>query len=375
MKKKIWVAISIILLLLVLTVIVILQRNPTNSAAINIGAVIPLTGSSAQYGKWQKQGIDLAKDEIQEKYGVTIQVTYHDSLSDPKTAVSAFKLLAIHTPLCIITGVSGVVLAIAPVAQQLSIPQINTSGQNPKIAGTGKYTITLINLAGTETTAMATYAYQVLGFNRIAIIHSNVAAGTGAAEQFKDAFESLGGEILAQESYDDIKSDFRSQIARAFTQKPFAIFAPGVSMNISRVIKQADEMGYHTQWLSYSGFEGPEVETIAGTAADGTIFTSTGLDSSRNPSFIDRYEKRYGAKPEVYSSTAYDAIYVIYQAYKSGSRTSTDLASALTSGKFTYEGVTGRFTIDKSGVVSKPVLFKVYKEGKFLRAPVQLNDK
>ena len=375
MKKRIWITIAIVLLVLIFIILLFLRKTSNNTSDLYIGAVIPLTGPSAQYGKWQMQGIELAKDEIKEKFGVNIQVEYEDSLSDPKTAISAYRLLSTKKPLCIITGVSGVVLAVAPIAEQLTIPQINTSGQNSKIAETGKYTISLINLADIETSAMANYAYSILGLRRVGIIYSNVAAGTGAAEQFKKSFESLGGEIIAQESYDDTKTDFRSQITRTFSQKPEAVFAPGVSMNIARVIKQANEMGYLTQWLSYSGFEGPEVKTIAGSAADGTIFTSTELDATRDPDFINRYENQYQIKPEIYASTAYDAVFVVYQAFKSGSRTPIELSSNLTSGQFTYEGVTGKFTIDTRGVVSKPVLFKTYKDGIFLRASKQLYSK
>jgi branched-chain amino acid transport system substrate-binding protein len=377
MNKTVWIALPLFLLLLVLAAPVAVVGTPSNSTSttLTVGAVIPLTGPSAQYGKWQMQSIDLARDEIRQNYGVTINVIYEDSQSDPKTAISAFRLIATKKPFCIITGVSGIVLALAPVAERLEIPQINTSGQNPQIANSGKYTITLINLANTETLAMASYAYNFLQLRHIAIIHSNVAAGTGAAQAFKSSFESLGGQITSQESYDDTKSDFRPQITRAFAQKPDAVFAAGVSMNVARVIKQADEMGYRTQWLSFSAFEGPEVTTVAGRAADGTIFTSTALDSERNPGFIQRYEKLYGSTPEVYAATAFDAIHVIYKAYRSGYRTPKDLASALTSGKFTYEGVTGTFTIDTRGVVSKPVLFKRYKDGSFMSAPVQINDR
>jgi len=278
-------------------------------------------------------------------------------------------VLAARNKYCVITGVSGIVLAIAPIAEETHIPQINTSGQNPDIANTGPFTITLINLAGTETRAMASYTYDVLGLKRVATIHSNAAAGSGAARQFRESFEKLGGSVVSQNSYDDTKTDYRAQITRTFANNPEAVFVPGVSANIARVIKQAHELGHQTQWLSYSGFEGPEIAAVAGSAANGTIFTSSELASSQTSDFAERYERRYGSKPELYASTAYDAIKAISRAYQSGARTSEALVATLTSGDFAYEGVTGKFTIDATGVVSKPVLFKVYSDGKFGRAP------
>ena len=84
--------------------------------------------------------------------------------------------------LCAITGVSGVVLAIAPIASINHFPQINTSGQNPKIENTDRYTISIINLANVETKMIAQYAYRILGLRKAGLIYSDAAAGTGAAK-------------------------------------------------------------------------------------------------------------------------------------------------------------------------------------------------
>ena len=65
-KKRLRVAVIPAALLLVLAMIVVLTRE-RNSFNIEIGAVIPLTGPSAQYGKWQKQGVDLACHEIEQE--------------------------------------------------------------------------------------------------------------------------------------------------------------------------------------------------------------------------------------------------------------------------------------------------------------------
>jgi len=371
MKRKLWL---LILCVSAISAALVFhscaRRGPTS--ALQIGAVIPLTGPSAQYGKFQMQGMNLAQQQISQVEKFDIKIDYQDSTSDPKTGVLAFRALSNGGDLCVITGVSGVVLAIAPAAQELQFPQINTSGQNSKIGESGPFTVSLINLADVETSSMAQYAYEVMGLRKVALIYSNAAAGTGAADQFKTSFAKLGGNIVADESYDDNQTDYRGQIERAFVAKPEAIFAPGVSVNISRVMRQAFELSHKTQWLSYSAFEGPEVEKVAGAAAAGTIFTSTGLDPNQDSEFIRQYKQSYGSDPELYAATAYDAVRVLYQAYKSGIRTRKELADFLTSGQFSYSGVTGTFRIEKNGTVKKPVVFKVFQEGKFQLAPKQL---
>ena len=214
--------------------IILISCSKKESNIINIGVIIPLTGPSAQYGKYQKNGAEIAQEEINSKDLVKINLIFEDSQSKPKFAVSIFNKLASGNNLCAITGVSGVVLAIAPAADKLKFPQINTSGQNPNIGNTGKYTISLINLANVETAKMAKYTYEVLKIKKVAIIYSNAAAGTGAAIQFEKSFQKLGGNIVDMEGYDDSQTDFNSYIIKIFSKKPDAVFAPGVSMNISR---------------------------------------------------------------------------------------------------------------------------------------------
>src|SRR4051812_1358246 len=63
---------------------------------IQIGGLLPLTGSGANYGLYAKNGMDLAVDEINRAGGVTgkkLVVIYEDSQSNPATGVSGFRKL------------------------------------------------------------------------------------------------------------------------------------------------------------------------------------------------------------------------------------------------------------------------------------------
>ena len=70
------------------------QTSITEKEPIKIGAILPLTGSAAPNGIYQKNGIDLAIDEINSNGGVNgrkIEVIYDDSKNDPAEGVSAFN--------------------------------------------------------------------------------------------------------------------------------------------------------------------------------------------------------------------------------------------------------------------------------------------
>ena len=97
-----------------------------------VGAILPLSGSGANYGKWEKQGVDLAVDEINQAGGINgkkIEIIFEDSKSLPKDGVSAMnKLSSVDKVPVAIAGISSVVLACAPVADQYKVVLLNSGG-------------------------------------------------------------------------------------------------------------------------------------------------------------------------------------------------------------------------------------------------------
>lgn len=89
---------------------------------LRIGAIFPLTGDIASYGKAAQQGIDLGVYEINEAGGVNgrrIEVVYEDDQGQPRTAVSAMqKLVSVDgVPVVLGSAASSVTLALCPIAQ------------------------------------------------------------------------------------------------------------------------------------------------------------------------------------------------------------------------------------------------------------------
>ena len=123
MSKKTWAAIAIIALLMPVGIIVFKAVTRQGQANIvKIGAILPLTGDAAQYGKACRCGMDLAVKQLNAQGGVlgkTLCIIYEDSQAVPSTAVSAInKLIAVDGVKLIIGDMfSSPTLAIAPIGQ------------------------------------------------------------------------------------------------------------------------------------------------------------------------------------------------------------------------------------------------------------------
>ena len=87
--------------------------------------------------------------------------------------------------------------------------------------------------------------------------------------------------------------------------------------------------------------------------------------------FVSDYKTKYGSEPDQFAADGYDAVYAIYNAMKSAgvkdaSISAGDLCDkiveAITASDFSYDGVTGKMTWDKSGAATKvPVIVDLGK--------------
>jgi len=367
--KKTWISIGIVVVVALAIALVIIQTNE-DSEEIKIGAILPLTGSSAQYGQWSKNGADLAVEEINQQGGIKgrkIKILYEDSKTDAKEGVSAINnLYTIHKIQAFITESSGVVLAIAPIAETKKIVQLNVGAVNPQIREAGDYTFSNINDAKAEAYQMARFVFDKLQIRKLAILYANASYGIGARNAMLERFKILGGQIVADEGFEENSGDFRTQLTKIKSAIPEAIYVVAVTKDAAIILKQAKEIGLKVRFFSTTFFEGKDIIDIAGDAAEGTIYTSTALDTSSPDvrKFISNYYDKFGITPEIYSATAYDAIKILALAIEKVGYDGSKIKNFLYTVK-DYPGISGVTTFDAKGAVEKPILFKIVRNRNF----------
>ena len=86
MKKLIVIAIA---LLFVFALVAASPKTEVQAEFI-VGAILPLSGRSADYGVAAKNGIELAREENPELFS-NIRFLYEDSLYDGKTTITTFN--------------------------------------------------------------------------------------------------------------------------------------------------------------------------------------------------------------------------------------------------------------------------------------------
>lgn len=261
------------------------------------------------------------------------------------------------------------VLGIAPVAESNKIPQLNHAAVSPKIRDAGDYTFTLVNDADIETDEMAKLVINKHGLKDLAVLYANTSYGVGTKDAVVRSFAKLGGRIVSTESFEENPTDFRAQLFKLMKAKPQATYFVANIKDSGRLLKQAQELGFKTQWVSYNAFESPEVINIAGQAAEGVIYTSSNLfdkslTSEKEKSFHEKYLKKYVIAPNIYAATAYDAVHLIALAHENTNGSGEAMKNFLYKIK-DYEGASGLINFDATGSARKPVFLKTVRNSKF----------
>lgn len=345
------------------------ETRPPNP--IQIGAVLPLTGSAAVWGQNAKRGMELALQEINANGGINgrkLAVLYEDSQSDPKAATSALeKLIAsAHVPTVIGDIASSSVLAMAPIAERNQVVLLSPGASNPDISDAGSFIFRNWQSDALEGEIDARHAFSVLGWRRVACLYVNNAYGAGLNKVFTEKFRAMGGEIAAEESFLQGATDLRAQIGRVGAAKPDGVYMPGYPPEMAVALKQMKETGVHLPLLSVQAFDDPEILERAGQAADGVLFSVPKIPDPTNPvvaHFRSTYTSAYGQQPGVCSDTGYDALRIVAWALGQGATTGPEIRDKLNRLR-DFPGAAGSTTFDSRGDVIREFDFKIIRAGK-----------
>ncbi len=362
---------------------------------IVIGEYGSLTGNDATFGQSTKKGVELALDELtasaQGKIGgLPVRAVAEDDQGRAEEAATVVQKLINQDQVVAVIGevASSRSLAAAPICQAAGVPMISPSSTNPAVTEKGDFIFRMCFIDPFQGTVMAKFTAQNLGLKRVAILKDLKSDySVGLAKFFTDAFQQLGGTIVAEQTYSAGDQDFRAQLTALKAKNPQAIFLPGYYTEAGLIARQAKELGIAAPILGGDGWESDQLIQIGGDALNGCYYSNHFAVDNPDPrlqDFIRKFKTKYGADPDAIAGLAYDAATVLFQsmqklsesdpaafkglsATKAGSpdrkaatRKLRDLIATTTN----FPGVTGNITLDEHRNASKPAVVLAIKAGK-----------
>jgi branched-chain amino acid transport system substrate-binding protein len=182
---------------------------------ISVGAVLPLTGPSAQFGQISWKAMQLSVDLMNEAGGVKsmdgakLKLSVFDTETKPEIAVTQTEQ-AIQRGAVVIIGCnqSAATIVASQVAERNGVPFLTAYDIAPIITARGfKYVFRLSPLTANYSIDLLTTAKELLDKNggtakRLGILSENSVTGQGVDKALKAAAQKLGLELVTVATYD-----------------------------------------------------------------------------------------------------------------------------------------------------------------------------
>jgi branched-chain amino acid transport system substrate-binding protein len=345
---------------------------PAAADVIKIGAVFPMTGDVATFGKSSKQAVDLAVAEQNAKGGLLgkqVSVTFEDDGNKPADAANALqKLISNDKIVAVIGSVSSKCsIAMGPIATQNKIPMISSTSTNPKVTTEGgEYVYRACFIDPFQGTVVAKFATDTLKAKTACVLYDvGNDYSKGLAEFFKAGFEKLGGKVVGFESYNTGDQDFNAQLTKFKPLNPDVMLLPDYYNTVGLIAKQARAQGITATFLGGDGWDSADLYKVGGDAIDGGYFSNHYSDADTSPAvvtFLASYKAKYNETPDALAALAYDAAKIMFNAIeKAGSTDGAKIKDALQATDADF--VSGHVTYDKDrNPVKGAVMIKVVKD-------------
>lgn len=344
----------------------------SDKQAIKVGVLIPLSGSRAEGGRYDRNGLELALAEINQNHSKKYQIDliYEDTQYDPKLAVTAFNKLRDLDKVHYVIGPHGSseVLAVAPIAEPNKIILMTPAAQSTDITKAGDYIFrTQINISQ-EVPVLADFIYKKAQTEPVPLLLLNTEYGSSFLANFQPYYEKLGGKIGIVEKYDTKDTDYRTQLSKIKNQNSQYIILATLPKNGAMILKQARELGISAQFFTTAPVEGKELLEIGKEAVEGLIYTYPYDEESWDSvikNYREKYQATYNERNEMYSAAFYDTLHILSNCFEKAGLEVEGVKQCLYQTQ-NYQGASGLISFDQNGDISKPFIFKTVKDGEFI---------
>ncbi|MBF0566701.1 MAG: ABC transporter substrate-binding protein [Nitrospirae bacterium] len=360
----------------------------SSSNTVVIGALLTQTGSLSSSGISASAALDLAVGDInaylaQQGAGFTIALQKSDTQSDPAIALQQAKGLA----------ASGIKIAVGPLTSGEAQSIVGWANSNGFIMVSPSSTAPSLAIAGDnlfrmtpDDTHQASAVTFLMGNDQIQAIvpiWRDDVYGNELVSTVKNDFQSAQGEVMDGVKYDTSTTNFSAPVAALKAQVAAAVNRYGTSKvavymvafeEFNDIFKPAanDAVLSSVKWYGSDSCAGDSI--LLGNAVAAQFAWSVNLvcpsfeaDGTSADKISGRIAQVTGKTPDDYALAAYDALWIIANAYmKAGVSASTaDLKSAIVSVADSYYGATGVTELNNAGdrAYGFYSFWQVYKDG------------
>lgn len=326
------------------------------SAQVTIGASAPLTGPRAQLGKYYKQGVELALEEINQAGGVLgkpLKVVFEDDQGDnPNTAINAVNRLMQVDKVPVFLGPH---FSVAQMATQKiycngSVVSITGASGIPVTNSGCKYVIRVRGDDNIQSKALVAFAMKELKTDKIGVLYVNDDFGKTGAQRVVAAIEAAGLKPVAVEGHNAADRDFSAQLGRMKAANANTVVLWTHIDAAALIVRQARQLGM-TVHFAGTAMSQPTFMKLTDNYSDGVLSADDFIAENPDPvvqGFAKKYEAKYHNPAEIWAAAYYDATWLAAKAINKAGSTDPKKIRAAFNG-LQHTGVLAQFHCSENG--------------------------
>ena len=308
---------------------------------IQMGSILPITGSLSAYGGGMQAAVNLAAEHINEAggpLGREISLVNKDSETKPAKATQKYRTLVNEEDIVGFVGAASSGVSV-PLAQQIAsdeVMQVSNASTTPALSEIGynddesvKYFGRTAPKDGQQGIVMGRIMNEddYIGADTAAFLYVDNPYGEGLAEKAKEAFD---GETVTMVPYSKKSSDYTSTLDKLFADSPDAVGFVGYPGNGKTILKQWSNGGYGGEWVLSEGLNSTEFFQNLSEVTSGMYVASPSPESTESRDMFD--EEMGDQAGTLFAPHAYDGLFLQALAiHKAGEASGTAIAENIQS--------------------------------------------
>lgn len=335
-------------------------------ATLSIGILTALSGPLAAPGRFQMNGFNLARDELNEAGGIEmggrrlrVELRVYDTRGNPAEGASAMQRLVTVDRVPVVLGElsSAVVPAVAPIAEENEVPFIMTVPTGPGLTRLRNRFVFRVNAHNDMLgKALADFVAQ-RDWRPLAFIAWNNDAGRGGVQGMREALPP--GFPIAYTGFFNVgEVDFSAHITNIRNAGARAVMLFMDEEPGSLAISQIRAAGLNVQLIgtlamgSDRFLQRLDAQRLAGMVQYNAFPPNAPIP--RIQAFSQRYRARFNEEAHGFAAQSYDGLMMAAAAIRAaGAANGARIREALA--RIEHQGVTGTLKFDAQGQASPPV--------------------
>ncbi|VTU45522.1 Leucine-specific-binding protein precursor (plasmid) [Variovorax sp. SRS16] len=286
---------------------------------ILIGTIQDLSGPIVSIGKPLGNGMAMRVDQVNAAGGVNgrkIRMLVEDCGYDPKRAVLAVQKLIGSDKVFAMVGTLGtaIALATAPLAVDAGVPSlfpVSAHSGNFEPFHRLKFAILTPFEAGIHAGMIEMIKRNK--YQRVAILYQDDELGLDILKATEATLKEQKLPLVEKTSFKRGATDFSSQVQKLIAARPDVVVMATATRETISAVTVARQQGYTGDFIGSSAAYQADVARLGGAPLEGFLamgeypmmYRDDPHNSAELNAWMDAYQQRFGATPDVYAATGW----------------------------------------------------------------------